>query len=90
MLCLYGNAQINISRHHFNSLTIKDGMSEGTVAGLCQDKQCFIWIGTFKGLVRYDGYKSKVSDNGNGIPQNIVDKIFNHSSQQNQQAAEQD
>ena len=32
----------------------------------------------------------RVRDNGNGIPQKIVDKIFNHSLQQNQQDREQD
>ena len=31
----------------------------------------------------------KISDNGNGIPQNIMIKYFNHSSQQNLLGKEQ-
>ena len=37
-----------------------------------------------------DKVEIKVSDNGIGIPQKIVDKIFHHSSLRNQQGKEQD
>ncbi len=45
---------------YFNHLFIKDGMPEGTVTAIVQDKEGYMWIGTQKGLVRYDGYKPKV------------------------------
>jgi ligand-binding sensor domain-containing protein/signal transduction histidine kinase len=45
---------------HFNQLFVKDGMPEGLVTSIVQDKEGYIWIGTQKGLVRYDGYKTKV------------------------------
>ena len=44
---------------HFNSLTVKDGLPEGTAMALLQDKEGYIWMGTQNGLVRYDGYKPK-------------------------------
>ena len=37
-----------------------------------------------------DKVEINVKDNGNGIPQKVVDKIFNHSLPQNQQDKEQD
>ena len=37
-----------------------------------------------------DKVEIKVNDNGNGIPQKIVIKSFNHSSQPNQRGREQD
>src|SRR5689334_1245225 len=57
-------AQNNNARMHFNLLSIKDGMPEGTVTDLLQDREGYMWIGTQKGLVRYDGYKLKVYDFG--------------------------
>ncbi|MGN6400797.1 MAG: two-component regulator propeller domain-containing protein [Flavisolibacter sp.] len=73
-------AQNNTSRHHFNLLSIKDGMPEGTVTDMLQDKQGYIWIGTQKGLVRYDGYKPKVYDFGIKNPYHMhVSRIFEDS-----------
>ena len=57
-------AQNNNARPHFNLLSIKDGMPEGSVRDLLQDREGYMWIGTQKGLVRYDGYKLKVYDFG--------------------------
>jgi ligand-binding sensor domain-containing protein/signal transduction histidine kinase len=45
---------------HFNRLFVKDGLPEGQVNSLVQDKEGYMWIGTQKGLVRYDGYSPKV------------------------------
>src|SRR5690242_19238886 len=76
-------AQNNASAVHFNSLGIKDGMPEGTVMDLLQDKEGYIWIGTQKGLVRYDGYNPKVYDFGIKDPYAIfVFKIFEDSKGQ--------
>src|SRR3954471_13430036 len=76
-ICL---AQNNASAVHFNSLGIKDGMPEGQVNDLLQDKEGYIWIGTQKGLVRYDGYNPKVYDFGIKDPYTIfVSKIFEDS-----------
>jgi signal transduction histidine kinase/ligand-binding sensor domain-containing protein len=63
-LCSCCQAQNYSAHHHFNLLAVKDGMPEGTVKDLLQDKQGYLWIGTEKGIVRYDGYKPKVYDLG--------------------------
>ena len=40
--------------------SILDGMSQNTVMAILQDKQGFMWFGTWDGLNRYDGYEFKV------------------------------
>jgi len=45
---------------YFNHLFVKDGLPEGTALSIVQDKEGYIWIATQNGLLRYDGYKTKV------------------------------
>ena len=44
----------------FESLTINDGLSQGFVSAIIQDKMGLMWFGTNDGLNRYDGYKFTV------------------------------
>lgn len=41
-------------------ITISDGLSQGMVYDLLQDRQGFMWFATKDGLNRYDGYNFKV------------------------------
>lgn len=41
----------------FSYLTIDDGLSSNTVRALLQDRHGFIWLGTSRGLNRYDGHR---------------------------------
>ncbi|MDE3211797.1 MAG: hypothetical protein KGM98_01075 [Bacteroidota bacterium] len=45
---------------HFNKLTVQNGLPEGYVNSMVQDKEGYIWMSTQRGLVRYDGYHAKV------------------------------
>ena len=60
--------------------SIKDGMSQNTVMAILQDKQGFMWFGTWDGLNRFDGYTFKVykaMDNGvKAQVNNRVDLIY--------------
>ncbi len=40
----------------FEQLTVEDGLSHNTVMCFLRDSREFLWIGTEKGLNRYDGY----------------------------------
>jgi ligand-binding sensor domain-containing protein/AraC-like DNA-binding protein len=41
----------------FSSLSIDNGLSSNTVRALLQDRKGFVWIGTSRGLNRYDGHQ---------------------------------
>lgn len=43
----------------FNSLWVDQGLPNNAVLSITQDSQGYIWLGTFNGLSRYDGYHIK-------------------------------
>ena len=50
-------AEIRQSKYiRFGHLSTEDGLSNNTAYSLMQDSRGYIWIGTFDGLNRYDGY----------------------------------
>jgi len=56
LYCSIGHTQKN---YRMESITVTDGLSQGFVLSLFEDSRGFIWIGTFNGLNRYDGYQVK-------------------------------
>ncbi|WP_163397569.1 hybrid sensor histidine kinase/response regulator transcription factor [Flavobacterium fluviatile] len=64
LICALCTAQpIGVLTHFSNN----GGLSQSRVLGIQQDKKGFIWLGTFNGLIRYDGNtfrKFKVGQDG--------------------------
>ena len=68
---------------HFESLTVNDGLSQHDVSCIIQDSYGFIWIGTYDGLNRYDGYNienySSMTNNLESISGNRIVSLFEDS-----------
>ena len=49
--------QLSGFENRFNYLTSENGLTQGNINCIMQDRQGFIWIGTGTGLNKYDGYE---------------------------------
>jgi len=63
----------------FTHYSVSDGLSEGVVLAMHQDRDGLMWFGTFDGLNRFDGYSFKVYKSGfnstYALKNNRVDRI---------------
>lgn len=60
LICFLTNAQIpNLTFEH---LTVKEGLPSNDIWQVSKDKQGFLWIGTGRGICRYDGYNFQTFD----------------------------
>jgi signal transduction histidine kinase/ligand-binding sensor domain-containing protein/DNA-binding response OmpR family regulator len=57
LLVLASNAQNSLPIRYIG---IENGLSNNSVTSLLQDSYGFLWVGTYDGLNRYDGYSFKV------------------------------
>ena len=61
-------AQIGTLRHRtlqFDQLPTELGLNERTINDIIQDKRGYLWVASWSGLIRYDGYNTKVYLAGN-------------------------
>lgn len=60
LLCLVGNGFATAQRHYqFKNYTVEDGLGHNFTGSIYQDREGFMWIGTFSGIDRYDGVQFK-------------------------------
>ncbi len=59
LLCFGQNNNFRFDHLTTQFEIMEDGLSANTVLCLFQDSRGFLWIGTYSGLNRYDGYKVK-------------------------------
>src|SRR4051794_38246743 len=61
LLLLTGSLSLSVraqtASYNFRRITGKDGLSDGVVGPIAQDKFGYLWFGTLSGLNRFDGYK---------------------------------
>lgn len=62
----------------------KDGLPQSSVLSMVQTRQGYLWLGTLKGLVRFDGHQFTVMDPGNtpGLPGTRIFTLFEDSRQE--------
>lgn len=59
-LLLWLPARVAGGNYRFSHLTSAQGLPHQQVEALAQDLKGYVWIGTRNGLVKYDGYETKV------------------------------
>ncbi|HEX2845980.1 MAG TPA: ATP-binding protein [Chitinophagaceae bacterium] len=62
----------------YERLTTSNGLSQGYVRGMLQDKDGFMWFSTKAGLNRYDGYSFKVFTHDAYDPHTISSNVINN------------
>ncbi|MEO7176211.1 MAG: two-component regulator propeller domain-containing protein, partial [Saprospiraceae bacterium] len=83
-LLLFRNVALAQAVLGYETFATTQGLSQGMVNDMIQDKDGFIWIATKGGLNRYDGYNFKVfttdlQDN-NSISSNAVSNLLEDSN----------
>lgn len=61
---------------NFVKYTVYDGLVANPVRCIYQDSKGFIWVGTYEGLSRYDGYKFTNYTTANGLSHNFINSII--------------
>lgn len=68
---------------HINYLNIDNGLSQGEITGILQDRLGFMWFATRGGLNKYDGDKFKIYKHNprieNSLPNSSVEVVFEDS-----------
>ncbi len=73
---LFADAQS--SHIKFKNFSVSNGLSQSTAFSITQDCYGFIWIGTYDGLNRYNGYEIEIYKNNTdslSLPDNIVQAL---------------
>lgn len=61
--------------YHFINYGVNDGLPSSQVYQIIQDHNGFIWFGTDRGLLRYNGYEFKTYTVKDGLSTNVVFKL---------------
>ncbi|MDO7848484.1 two-component regulator propeller domain-containing protein [Hymenobacter sp. M29] len=81
LISLSGVAQnVRPADFRFEHLTVDQGLSHSDAMAVTQDRDGFIWVGTNRGINRYDGYQLKSYklpiNPRNGLPSNRIKVLF--------------
>lgn len=77
---LFGQNQSELFEPSFKNIAIEEGLSNYHVTSICQDSLGYLWIGTGRGLNRYDGNEFKhyffsPENSTEGLPHNYIDAL---------------
>lgn len=80
LILFFAGLNAQVKHPFFNNISIENGLPEGVVVSSFQDKLGYLWFGTQSGLVRYDGYATKLyplpDDDGKLLRVSSITSIF--------------
>ncbi len=81
-LNLFGQSAKDINRleYVYTNFTTRDGLPSNETYCVLQDSRGYIWIGTDRGLVKYDGYEFKIYTTEDGLTSNVIFGIAEDSN----------
>ncbi|MFO7370034.1 MAG: two-component regulator propeller domain-containing protein, partial [Bacteroidales bacterium] len=71
-ICMLPAFTADLSRIKFEYITVDDGLSQGIVEDIMQDKQGYMWFATHDGLNRFDGRNFTIFRNDRNDPQSLA------------------
>ncbi len=76
-------ATAGFTQKNYETISTAQGLSQGMVFDMLQDKEGFIWVATKNGLNRYDGYSFKIFTNdpynNHSLSSNTIIELFEDS-----------
>ena len=63
-------------QYNVKSYTVEDGLPQSQVNDICQDRQGYLWVGTYSGLSRYNGIEFQNYFVDDGLPDNNVRELY--------------
>lgn len=84
IFCFWFNLKIEAQQNfEIESISTEEGLSQGMINDILQDREGFLWIATKDGLNRYDGHNFKIFTNDPNDPWSIsgntIIKLFEDS-----------
>jgi ligand-binding sensor domain-containing protein/two-component sensor histidine kinase len=61
-----------LSLRHYD---VSDGLAHGVVTSICQDSKGYLWLSTFEGLSRFDGYRFVNYGTEDGLPHAVINHV---------------
>ena len=80
--CVEEDLMLQGDKDEENDLVISQELSNGRVKCITEDAQGFLWVGTFRGLNRYDGneyHQYFCTDDSLGLPDNNIQDVMKDS-----------
>ena len=68
--------QLNEISLKYRNIGVKQGLPSSETYLVHQDRAGYMWFCTDRGVIRYDGFRLEVFNTSNGLPDNVVFKLF--------------
>jgi signal transduction histidine kinase/ligand-binding sensor domain-containing protein len=67
---------------HFDLWTVEEGWQPSSVTAIVQSRDGYLWLGTYNGLIRFDGVRSRLFDSSNtpGLSNGRITSLYEDSA----------